>query len=114
VKDYYDLADIFVLPSVRECGGAVVLEAMARGLPVIATNWGGPADYVTAETGILIDPLSRAHMVAEFAKAIDQLAFSAELREKYGRAAIQRVREQFRWEDKANTMIELYSVAGLA
>ena len=114
VKDYYDFADIFVLPSVRECGGAVVLEAMARGLPVIATNWGGPADYVTVETGILIDPLSRAHMVAEFAKAIDQLASSAELREKYGRAAIQRVREQFTWEDKANTMIELYSVAALA
>ena len=40
-------------------------------------------------------------------------AFSAELREKYGRAAIQRVREQFTWEDKANTMIELYSVAAL-
>src|SRR5205085_7085741 len=38
-------ADALVLPSMRECGGAVVLEAMASGVPVIAANWGGPADY---------------------------------------------------------------------
>ena len=41
ILNCYDMADIFVLPSIRECGGAVVLEAMARGIPVIATNWGG-------------------------------------------------------------------------
>ena len=35
-----DNADISVLPSVRECGGAVVLEAMSRDLPVIALDWG--------------------------------------------------------------------------
>jgi len=37
-------AHAMVFPSVRECGPAVVMEAMAVGLPVIATNWGGPAD----------------------------------------------------------------------
>ena len=39
-------ADAFLLPSLFECGGAVVLEAMAMGLPVIATAWGGPLDYL--------------------------------------------------------------------
>lgn len=51
--------DALVLPSLLECGGAVVLEAMAKGLPVIATNWGGPADYIDRSCGILIDPSSR-------------------------------------------------------
>ncbi|MEG4272912.1 MULTISPECIES: glycosyltransferase [unclassified Microcoleus] len=37
-------AHAMVFPSVRECGPAVVMEAMAVGWPVIATNWGGPAD----------------------------------------------------------------------
>ena len=49
-------SDLFAFPSMRECGGAVVLEAMASGIPVIATKWGGPADYLTENTGILIPP----------------------------------------------------------
>lgn len=111
IKDHYDGADIFVLPSVRECGGAVVLEAMSRGLPVVAVNWGGPADYLTHDTGILIYPESRNHMVTEIAKAIDRLASSVELREQYGRAAIKRVCEQFTWEEKASKIIEIYKSA---
>ena len=38
-------ADVFILPSLRECGGAVLLEAMALGLPCIATRWGGPGSF---------------------------------------------------------------------
>jgi glycosyltransferase involved in cell wall biosynthesis len=41
---YLETVDTLVLPSLYECGGAVVLEAMAKSLPVIATRWGGPAD----------------------------------------------------------------------
>ena len=44
-------ADVFVFPSLREVGGIVLLEAMAVGLPVITTKWGGPAIHVTDETG---------------------------------------------------------------
>jgi len=56
-----------VLPSIYECGGAVVLEAMATGTPVIATKWGGPADYLDETSGILIDPTSRAAIIDGFA-----------------------------------------------
>ncbi len=108
VNRHYDEADIFVLPSVRECGGAVVLEAMSRGLPVIVTNWGGPADYVTADNGYLIDALSREHMVNQFSKHIDLLAEDAHLREKLGAAAILHVKNNFLWEDKINKMIDIY------
>lgn len=108
VNRYYDEADIFVLPSVRECGGAVVLEAMARGLPVIATNWGGPADYITTETGYLVDPVSREHMVQAFASHIDMLATNPERRYQIGQAAIQRVKQHFMWDQKIQTMIQHY------
>jgi glycosyltransferase involved in cell wall biosynthesis len=111
VNQHYDNADIFVLPSVRECGGAVVLEAMARGLPVIATDWGGPADYITTETGFLVEPKSRAYMVDEFARIIELLANKPELRYQIGQAAIARIKEHFLWDKKAEQIIAIYKQA---
>lgn len=108
INQYYDEADIFVLPSVRECGGAVVLEAMSRGLPVIATNWGGPTDYITVNTGILIDPVSRDYMVDRFAEYISLLANNNPLREQLGTAAIQHVKNNFLWEAKVDQVIDIY------
>ena len=46
-------SDLFVLPSHDEPFGLVLLEAMASGLPVIATSSGGPLDLVSSETGWL-------------------------------------------------------------
>ena len=108
INQYYDSADVFVLPSVRECGGAVVLEAMARGLPVIAVNWGGPADYITQETGFLIEPKSREYMVEEFAKTIELLAREPLLRYKIGEAAIQRIKKHFLWDKKILDIVDIY------
>ena len=108
INQYYDQADIFVLPSVRECGGAVLLEAMARGLPVIAVNWGGPADYITQETGFLIEPKSRGYMVEEFANTIELLANQPALRFKIGEAAIARVKQHFTWDKKIHDIVDIY------
>jgi glycosyltransferase involved in cell wall biosynthesis len=49
-------ANCFVLPTRYEAFGAVLIEAMATGLPVIATRSGGPETIVTEECGLLIDP----------------------------------------------------------
>ena len=48
-------ANVFVLPSVSETFGVVYIEAMATGLPVIATKCGGPEDFVENFNGLLID-----------------------------------------------------------
>ena len=110
-NQYYDEADIFILPSIRECGGAVVLEAMSRGLPAIVTAWGGPADYITNETGFLIEPKSRAYMTKQFALAIDHLAQQPNLRYEIGQAAINRVKQHFMWDKKIQNMLQVYRQA---
>lgn len=101
-------ADGLVLPSLYECGGAVVLEAMAMGLPVIATNWGGPADYVDSDCGILIEPTSREALVNGLTEAMLKLAQSPDLRQRMGHAGLQRVRKYFDWERKIDRIVEIY------
>jgi glycosyltransferase involved in cell wall biosynthesis len=104
-------ADVLVLPSLLECGGAVVLEAMSMELPVIATNWGGPRDYLDDSCGILVEPESRRAFIDGLAAAMSQLAANSELRHNMGRAGRQRILEQFNWDTKVNRILEIYQEA---
>lgn len=105
-------ADALVLPSLMECGGAVVLEAMAASLPVIATDWGGPADYIDPSCGILVPPTSRDVMVVGLAAAMLGLANSPELSSSMGAAGYQKVIRQFDWNVKVDRMLDIYREAG--
>jgi len=97
-----------VLPSIYESGGAVVLEAMAAGRPVIATRWGGPADYLDADCGILVDPISEEAMVEQFAHAMRKLLLEPALADRMGAAGRRRVEQSFTWDKKIDAMLETY------
>lgn len=106
-----EAADCLVLPSVLECGGAVVLEAMALGKPVIATAWGGPLDYLDSECGILIEPDSPARLVDGLTAAMLEMARSSETRARMGEHAVAKIRSHYSWSAKAERMVEFYETA---
>jgi glycosyltransferase involved in cell wall biosynthesis len=103
--------DALVLPSLLECGGAVVLEAMAMGIPVIATAWGGPADYLDGSCGILVEPTSEEGFIVNLSAALTRLAKNSHERVEMGRCGRRRVIEEFDWETKVSRMQGIYREA---
>lgn len=104
---FYRKADIFCFPSIREFGGAVVLEAMACGLPCIVVDNGGIAEYVTEETGFKIAPSSRNSLTQELTNKIQILVENEELRNKMSAKALERA-QGFAWNQKAMEISKIY------
>lgn len=91
-------SDVFVLASRGETFGVVYIEALACGLPVIATRCGGPEDFISETNGILV-PVDDAQVLSE---AMLRLADNID---QYDKAAIsQHVRQSFSTETVANTL----------
>ena len=65
-------------------------------------------DYVTADTGILIEPTSRDKVIFEFSDAFRRLALSPELRRRMGEAGRLRIEEHFDWQRKIDQIIGIY------
>ena len=100
--------DAFVMPSLRECGGTAILEAMALGKPVIATNWGGPAEYVDASCGILVEPSSKQKFIENLADAMVRMARSPDMRAALGEGGKLRVRKDgLDWNSKADRVLAI-------
>jgi glycosyltransferase involved in cell wall biosynthesis len=93
--EYLALADVFVFPSALEGFGLAVAEAMACGIPVVASDRGSlPELVVDGETGLLCD----ADSPGAFVERVRRLLGDAGLRRKLGAAAAARVNRWFRWE----------------
>jgi glycosyltransferase involved in cell wall biosynthesis len=102
-------ADVFVMPSLRECGGNALLEAMAVGLPCVTANWGGPGFYVDDTCGIRVEPRGREQYVAGLADAMLRLGGSKDARAAMGTAARRRLAANyFTWESKMRRLMEIY------
>lgn len=105
---FFDNADLFVFPALRDSGGSALLEAMGRGVPVLCFPWGGPGEMVDPQSGILI-PLEDPHRTARgIAAAIENHRRHPELALALAQKAQERVRDQFFWKRKAQILSDTY------
>jgi D-inositol-3-phosphate glycosyltransferase len=101
---FYNAADVCVVPSHYESFGLVAVEAMACGVPVVASRVGGLTGTVKdGETGYLVPWLCPE----PFAERIEMLLDNESLRRNLGEAAREGV-SRYRWENVAARLLEVY------
>jgi glycosyltransferase involved in cell wall biosynthesis len=105
LPDGLNAADLLVLPSVREQFGAVIVEAMACGLPALAVDAWGPAEIVEAgETGWLVAPDDQEDMADALVEAVND---DAERRRR-GERAYEVARGRYSWPALAHGLAAVY------
>jgi glycosyltransferase involved in cell wall biosynthesis len=105
VLPYFQAADLFALPSDSEGLPNALLEAMAAGLPCIASNIGGNVDLVSdGENGLLFQPGNVEHL----ADVLLQLSSNDFERRAFGRRAREKVEAYFSLDRVAEKYVDLY------
>ncbi len=104
----YNCSDVFVLPSIQEGQGIVLLEAQASGKPIVGFDVGGINEAVrSGETGLLVNRGSSD----ELANALLRFLSDKSLREKMGANGRRFVAENFTWDICAQKMLKVYREA---
>jgi mannosylfructose-phosphate synthase len=102
---YYRQARLFVLPSVFEPFGMTTLEAMACGVPVVASRFGGIRTVIdSGKNGLLVDPTDPD----EFAEAMVKILKDQKLAEDLGKQGYQTIQKFYSWEAIAEKHIAFY------
>jgi N-acetylglucosaminyldiphosphoundecaprenol N-acetyl-beta-D-mannosaminyltransferase len=106
----YQRADAFLFTSLRDSFGTQVLEAMAKGLPILTLDHQGAGAFVPASAGIKIPVTTPRETVSRIAEGIRRLARNPEVCRRMGEAGCAFARTQT-WEKRADRMLNLYEEA---
>jgi glycosyltransferase involved in cell wall biosynthesis len=101
-------AHVFCLPSVRESGGAVLLEAMAAARPVITIDFGGPAEIVDASVGVKLPATGKADVVQALINTLTEVYQQPTVWRERGLEGRRRVENNYSWDAKINTTLGFY------
>ena len=105
VRALFSVADLFVLPSLSEGSPNVLLESMAAGVPIVASNVGGIPELVThAESALLVLPADTEAL----ARAIDALLREGTQAQQLANVALERVRLMFSPEKYDERILSIY------
>ena len=101
------LADVFVFPSVREFGGAVVVEALAAGAVPVVADFGGPGDNVHPDVGFKVPLRSEDDVISQIESILTRLAHDRRSLDSLRRRGMLYARESFSWDAKAQRITRI-------
>jgi len=110
MQELYATADAFLFTSLRDATGTVVLEAMAKSIPIIAFDHQGVGCYLSDETAVKIPVTTPPQTIDALAAAIDRLAADPTERDRLGRAGYAKAAEEL-WSLRAEKMVAWYRQA---
>lgn len=107
---YKELANAHILafPSVREFGGAVVVEAMANNTVPLVVQYGGPGDICNEASGIRIPLAKKGEIIVSIREQIHELIGNPKRLEPLALAGRERALKLFTWDQKAKQSLEVY------
>jgi len=109
VVEQLHVAHVLCLPSVRESGGAVLIEAMACARPVLTVKYGGPGELVDDQVGQAIPPEGGASgVIAGLVEALSDIFEHPEVWRQRGIVGRQRAEQLYSWDAKIDQGIALY------
>jgi sucrose synthase len=108
-----DKKGIFVQPALFEGFGLTVLEAMRSGLPVFATQYGGPSEILEDEiSGFNIDPINSEETIEKILDFLNKCKKDISHWEKISNNAIKRVDTEYNWELYAKNLLSYAKIYG--
>jgi len=103
--------DVFLFASLRDGGGAVIVEAMSLGKPVVCFDLAGPGFHIDEKCGIKIKPENPEQAMREMADAIEKLYFDKNLRAQLGRGAKIKAEQEYNWDKLGERLLKIYNEA---
>lgn len=98
-----DSNGVFINPALTEPFGLTLIEAAASGLPIVATEDGGPSDIISnCKNGILIDPLE----IRDISKALLKILCDTNLWRQYAESGLAGVTRYYSWESHAKRFLD--------
>ncbi|MBU0729307.1 MAG: sucrose synthase [Proteobacteria bacterium] len=108
-----DRGGIFVQPALFEAFGLTILEAMHSGLPVFATQFGGPLEIIeNGKSGFLINPTDPDYMTAKICDFFDKAAGNNKYWLEISKKGMERARTHFTWDLHCQRLTRLTKVYG--
>jgi glycosyltransferase involved in cell wall biosynthesis len=101
--------DFMALPSVREFGGGVVIEAMALGVTPIVADYAGPSELVDDKTGIRVSFRDRQSLIEGLRRTIAEVIRTPRVLDELGSAGHEKVYRKLTWESKAAQIVAIYN-----